>query len=200
MNSAPPTNDRLAELDAWWEGVEDDGGAVTTVLRFVESGEGYQLDFLTTGDAGERAEWRLEVEDCLDMAWFHTYGEPKAFQDHVLLALYQDQRAVLSFSKPFSNPVQAWGAVAQSHRGIAGDWMPLGRFVREDMFRQTFGILAAGPRRLIEAYDEALRCVGEELGMMVSPNRPRYEASLVTFGSSYFIAKGFRLVRMDEPV
>ncbi len=182
----------------WWSDKYDDGNADTSLVAFESDGESCVLRFSTADDAEARAEWRLEIEGCVESVWSGERGDPRWFAEHALLLPHLDRRAWLSFSKPFNDPLRAYGAVAQAHRQVVGDWIRLNRYLREPMLFSSFGILAEGAERLVAAYAGALEAVGEDVGL-ASKDRARPVAepwpTAVTWGGSYFVARSFRLSR-----
>ncbi|GEM_PF-4298658 len=198
-------DDPLAELDGWWETACDEGAANTTFLACALRDGGCRLEFCTVDDADAQADWRLEIDDCLEFAWRGGRGGPAWFSDHALLAPYLDRRAWISIATPLPDPLRAWGAVAQAHGALArgtwrhiGEWIPLGRFLRGSMMDQPFGILAEGPERFMRAYEAALQAIGADVGMASSSDAPRggqTPPSLLVWEASYFVARSFRLER-----
>lgn len=193
----------LAELDAWWANrfqEEDEFG--TDVLRYVQKNEAVRIEFATTGGQDtaypEHAEWRLDIAEIVESRWHLDWDEPRWFENHPLLIPYTTPGAVISFARPFNDPLRAWGAVARAHRALVGDWFPLERFFHTKWLGDRFALLAGGPRTLLEAYAEALRSVDEEFGYaeIDPPRRERPSPpSVVTWGGSYFVARSFRLER-----
>ena len=201
----------LAELVAWRLGsYEGDDDYAMILLGYTEGGAADRLDApeddrrarieFATGNLmaeGERASWRLDVDGILESCW-EGGGEPWWHEDHVLLAPWRDRHAWVSFSRPFVDPLRAWGAVAKAHAELAEGWLAADRFVRESMFDKPFGILAQGPERFMAAYEAALKEIGEDAAMAV-PSQGRTTnqepLSVVTCGDSHFVARSFRLVR-----
>ncbi len=195
-----PMESPLAELDAWWANRgQDEEEFGTTVLRYVEEGESIHIDFETVGGEDtaypERAAWRLQIDDVEEAVWRYECGEPAWFAEHPLLIPYHSTGALISFAKPFRDPLRAWGAVAQAHLALVGDWFPLERFFRTDLLGDRFGQLASGPERLLAVYANALKSVDESVGYLPTPEWQTKDTALsvMTWGESYSIARSFQL-------
>ena len=192
----------LSELEAWWENRDQDEEECETVLhRYSELDDGIRLEFGTVGGEDtarlERAEWTLDIEGVEDAVWCWEYGEPQWYEDHILLLPYRSSGALISFAKPLNDPLRAWGALAQAHRALVGDWFPLDRFFRTDLLHEDFGELALGPATLLETYAEALRSVGEEIGYApLGWSLGNAALDVLTWGRSFFVARSFTLTRL----
>ena len=194
----------LAELEAWWEHRGQNEEECETVLhRYSELDDGILLEFGTVGGEDtarlERAEWTLDIGGVEDAGLCWEYGEPQWHEDHVLLLPYDANGAILSFAKPFNDPLRAWGAVAQAHRAHVGDWFPLERFFRISLLHEDFGELAHGPMVLLKVYADALRPVGEDVGYapLAGWSRENSGLGVITWGRSYFIARWFTITRRE---
>jgi hypothetical protein len=198
----------LAELEAWWNDAYDDGGAGTTLVEFnysyrgegIDSIETYQFSLEAVDDMDARSSWLLDVKDCLEIDWRGPEGDLTWHQEHPILIPHEDRTGRISFAKPFDDPNRVWGAVARAHRELVCNWFPLGRYFREDMIDQRFGILAEGPERLMLVYQESLSEMGADTGL--STNERRYDryadsppVSIVTWGESFFVARSYKLSR-----
>lgn len=194
------TTNPLSGLDAWWEAAYDDGGSDTRIISFSQRGKTARLDFATDDDAMESAEWTLEIEGCLESVWRNDRSSLEWFAEHPLLARFNDGHGWISFSRPLPDPLRAWGAAAQAHEEAVGDWTPFAQYLRPSMFDANFGILAEGPARILAAYERALHEVGADVAMASRQkpygfHDPQVPLSVVTWGTSYFVASLFRLIR-----
>ena len=191
----------LAELDAWWSVADDEGGGSTDLGSLVATADGCRIEFETVDDADARALWRLDVQDAVEIVWRGGSNDPRWFEDHVLLWPFLDPPSGISTAKPLKDPLRAYGGIARVHDRTFGRWFPLARFLTGSP-DVAFGQLALGPERAMALYGEALLALGEDIHVAPynraslreeTPVRP----SVLTWGESSFVARSFRLARID---
>jgi hypothetical protein len=128
-------------------------------------------------------------------------SELRLADQHVLLERYTAPAARLSFrGQPPSVP-DAVGALAEAHWRHAGDWLSLDTFLNPqvevaELLAAGIGVLAEGPRPLLEAYSVALRRHGVDASVIASETTsrrastsPPRRALLLT--PSYIVGAGF---------
>lgn len=188
----------LEALQQWWATPQGGSDADTCLESFRATEEFAEIVFETEDDAEARAKWRIEAHGCREVFWLDQPGEPKWFEDHVLLAPYRDPTVWLSFAAPLADPVRFFGAAAKAHERLFEGRVPLDRWLRTKMFDDRFGILAEGPERVIQAYADALKDQGAEVGLSIPAARSEMGGpTAITFGQSHLVADEFRLIRLS---
>ncbi len=153
---------------------------------------------------------------CTDVASWRLSAEgPPANHDlvrldasHPALRRHTDPEAHLYFRAPASPSVgEALAALWLAHERIAGHWIPLDEVLGdarsvEAAFHGRFGLLARGPRFLIDAYAAAIQSLGCGPSV-VATEEPAYEArgadGLPLFGfawgRNFVVSEGLRVER-----
>ena len=179
------------------------GGANVQLLYAAWSGGGCELGLrLQRGGMAPRERWTIT---CATVFGHRLSSTPcsalRVVDDHVLLAPYLAPLARLGFCGRPSSVTDAVGALAEAHWRVAGDWVPFDAFLNPqveiaELLAAGTGVVAEGPRPILEAYQVALRRHGIETS--VSPddftrrrplNRATLRALLLT--PSYVIGTGF---------
>lgn len=164
------------------------------------------LEFWTAAYGKDRTLWRLRMDVLHEFAWTGEPGELRWTGDHLLLAHYHDAHAWISYSKPFKDLRRVRRVMAKAHRRVTKGYDPVGgyphRNIGRSLYRQSlknsFGILLSGPERIMAAYESALQAAGEDVAMGIGTDIRDPDASLVTFGDSYFVAREFDLERLSS--
>jgi hypothetical protein len=191
----------LAELEAWWSGKDDEYDSGTRPLHLQEEGEALWIEFETVYLEDARARWRLGIEGCVDHVWCGKAGRMEWAAEHALLAPFRDRYAWISFSGPLAAPLAALNRLVKAHARVLCGWVHLDQYFRLPMLGERFGILAQGPETILAEYAKALEETGCDvmLGIGTPPYEPFEQpqpTGVVTWGDSYFVARGFTLERI----
>ena len=120
--------------------------------------------------------------------------------DHPLLTRYVDAQAKLFFHGTAPTD-QLLGALWTEHRAACSDWIAPHAYLRPDVLAAGHGLLAEGPRRLLDRYARVLASHGVEPSTIGDQpfqewrggrwqTRQRPPAAL-TFGRSFVVADSF---------
>ena len=94
------------------------------------------------------------------------------YDDHALLWPYIYPQSSVSFYGEAPDPHAVVGALYSRHMELVGQWVPFNRFLNGDpvaMVKGRYGMFAAGPMPLIEAYAAVL----EEFGISATATEPK---------------------------
>lgn len=123
-----------------------------------------------------------------------------------------DGETQLAFHGRPRDPVAVVGALWAAHREVVGTWIPFGQHLNvfdanapvTSLLETGGGVLAAGPRALLQAYADVLQSHGLETRFLGTyrlglgePERP--DVAVLLFGMSYVIGAGFSARRHNEP-
>jgi hypothetical protein len=114
---------------------------------------------------------------------------------HSAIHQYTQPREQLYFAAAPDDPDRVVGQLWAAHRAVADDWIPFDRFLNCELppaalLATGSGLLASGPRFLIDAYARVLkqqRCAPSRVEL-AREKRPR-RALLAHFSESYVIAE-----------
>ncbi|HEY9404085.1 MAG TPA: hypothetical protein VIQ24_15610 [Pyrinomonadaceae bacterium] len=120
-------------------------------------------------------------------------------RDHVLLWPHAARQTSTSFYGKGKDAHAVVGALYQRHQELAGEWLPLHRFLNPNISNLTkliaggFGMLAEGPEPLILAYEEVM----QQYGFLTShleprPSLQRAALSVLMLDDSYIVAERFK--------
>ena len=150
-------------------------------------------------------EWIIECADVrasrIVMEWI---GGLDLEHEHQLLWPYRDGLAQLAFH---GRPADAGAVVAAMwarHLAMVGGWIPFGEYLNVfdpaaplvSLLAAGGGVIANGPRPLMEAYAEVLRDHQLDARLLVGPRLGLAEGepndfAILLFGKSYVIGSGF---------
>lgn len=147
-------------------------------------------------DGGEQvSEWELAFTgvDEVHLTTFHNCGLRVYREDHPALDQYTDPHDVLSFSAAAADANRVVGQLWAAHCRAADDWIPFDRYIHRapdlgSLLSSRSGILAEGPRFLLEAYAAVLDENGCKPSTITGHERTG-GACMVHFDESYVIAR-----------
>lgn len=162
----------------------------------------------TEGDSPALARFEDWVVECAALSAarviFESADGLALTDEHPLLWPYREGVAELAFHGRAKDPAAVVAGMWARHLAVAGDWIPFGDYL--NLFDQAApvfslletggGILASGPRPLMEAYAEVLHAHGLDPSF-VGATRVGLRAgeapdlAVLLFGESYVIGSGF---------
>lgn len=183
---------------------EDNGWINLLAAEWHESDLSLTLIVNPGNDSLQR--WRLRCGDVLEyqIAAAGDCGFNHWSSDHPALDQYTEPHDQLYFSGAVPNPREGVGALWLAHRSHADDWYPLERYVNTEvpldaLLAGGHGLLASGPRTLLEIYAEALRSLKCSPNVVASVAGPRHDhAELVHFGEAFVIFKSLDVERLGD--
>jgi hypothetical protein len=115
--------------------------------------------------------WQLKCHDVRNASLVRVAGVyAKLDQRHQLLLPYTEPFVELYFRGSCADAHSVVGQLLQVHREVVGDWFEFMHFINPSaraaltkLFEGGFGMLAAGPRSLIECYAQVLQRNGLDL-------------------------------------
>ena len=158
--------------------------------------------------------WRI---DCLQFRELRVVGGHCGCldieRDHPLLWPYAGPHIQLSFRGRTGDPAPLLGELWEAHETVTGSWLELREFLNpnltaRDLLASGSGILAEGPRRLLEVYATVLArhsidvsWVGEHAPVRWQeyqwvPELPDLKVLLLS-GGSYVVAQDFAVRRLS---
>lgn len=194
------------------EEFEESGGSVDLATVRVE-GDLLSLSFnLIGGGSDEEQDQSWEVE-CIGLLEHQlslgTCDQFMVYDDHALLWPYIYPQSSVSFYGDAADPQAVVGALYSRHVELVGHWIPFNRFLNGDPVARVkgrFGMLAAGPMPLIEAYAAVL----EQFGIDAAPTEPKRAwfandvftgsaevAALILNDNSYVICQKLKATKLD---
>ena len=205
----------LDELDAAFSTLEfeETGAVFLDSVRWRGRACEIILDVRTGDDNDPRQAWRVQCTDAratrLSPGWRDGVH---MFRAHPLLLPYTDAQAQLAFR---GRPEQPWtvvGALWDAHRGATDGWFPFDGFLNRnvalpDLFAAEGGILAEGPRSVLDAYAQALQKCGL-IPSLFGEHRPTRwldgekipeseDVAVMIIGKSYVVGTGFEIARVS---
>lgn len=175
------------------------------VMRMEHLGEKLILDFLVDdGVSGHSLQvWRIRCENtrgvriCPGLA-----HDLKMVQDHVLLWAHQQPETSLYVNGKADDHSCVVGVLFAKHKEVAQGWYPFGEVLHEPrlVLSLGFGLLARGPRPLMNAYGEVLQQYGFDVSTVdhsapedAERGGPRHKGdlSVLIAGNTYVVAHGF---------
>lgn len=186
---------------------EDYGSLTLTRLEWSEEKSILYFDVADDYRPELPPHWQLVCSGVRDesLSFGHCYNFD-IHNDHVLLWQYVKPQTSISFYGFAKDPLAVVGALYERHKEMAGDWIPLNRYLNAGMGLKNliaggFGRLAEGPAPLVLAYEEVLREYGISTSH-VEPKLPVYwdsgkwaeehaNLSVLILDNSYVIASAF---------
>lgn len=157
----------IGSLTAWMN--EDRNGLVRLAsgsrpVPVGESADELELDLAGDGDDGSRWHFRLRCLDVRDWDLRSCVADPLEWtDDHPVLWRFSSAPENLHFLAPATDPFAVIGRLWIAHESKANGWLELrdhlndgGHLGHEWLLRQPQGLLASGPRALIDVYATAL--------------------------------------------
>jgi hypothetical protein len=112
---------------------------------------------------GLDSRWQLRVHEVLETRLtLGAHWSVAELDDHPLLADVLDRRAELYFRGPIADQGAFLGDLLRAHHRVMGEWRPISPYLNPALWTTELlsagtGVLAAGPDRLIDAYEKTLR-------------------------------------------
>jgi hypothetical protein len=204
----------LKELDALFSTLEfEEGGAVLLdSVRWRGRALEVMLDVRTGDDHEPRQAWLVRCADAratrLSPGWKEVV---EFFGTHPLLLPYTDRHVQLAFRGRPEEPRAVVGALWEAHLAATDGWFPFDAFFNgnlplAELIAAGGGILAEGPRSVLEAYSAALREYGVVPSFFAERNPVRWldgawipepeDLAVLLIGESYAIGAGFDIARV----
>ena len=182
---------------------EEYGGIRLLSVEFPERGARIRLR-VWPGDLSDQnrwADWEIETPQAFDVRLeMGRIDRLSLKDDHFLLSAFRAGTADLAFHGRPDAPSAVVAAMLSAHWQVAGNWIPFGKGLNGlgpiELLATGGGILATGPRALIDAYAEVLDRFGLEPSLLPGPRQGRMDAvprdlSVLLLDSSYVIGAGF---------
>ena len=163
-------------------------------------------------DQATSSRWRITSQNVVDFQISEPWGDLLLDENNDVRALqHTDQRQELYFRGKAASPAQTVGLLLDAHSQVTQNRIAFLRYMNGSSLRlleNGFGLLASGPRFLMNAYEGVLR--GEGLiGTLLPPSPNKYwthgqwaevPTTLATLqvGESYIVAEVFRAVRIED--
>ena len=204
----------LGELDALFSTLEfeESGAVLISSVRWPDQGCEILLDVRTGDEANPRQAWLVRCAEIratrLSPSWDDLV---ELVPNHPLLLRYTEPHARLAFRGRPEHPLALVGALWAAHRAVTEGWYPFEEFFNSnvplpELVAAGGGILAEGPRPVLDAYANALSDHGVTPSIFGErpPQRwldgawvPEAEGlAVVLMGESYVIGAGFEIVRV----
>ena len=192
---------------------ENNGGLVVAAVRWPGHACELLLDVRTGDDGDARQCWRVQCADFrtsrLSVGWVN---EAELTADHPVLLRYTQPHVQLGFMgrPPDSRLVVAdlW----EVHRSVTDLWYPFEEFLNHrvslaQLLASNSGLLADGPRSLMDGYADVLRSHDMEASLfgerppvrwrdgMWQPEPPGLHALIL--GESFVVGAGFGVQRVE---
>lgn len=202
--------DELIEIITSENFEESDGTIDLTNIRL--QGDLLTLSFNLIGGTDEEQDqaWEVECIGPLDhqLSLGHC-GQFIVYHDHALLWPYTYPQSSVSFYGEAADPQAVVGALYSRHVELVGHWIPFNRFLNGDPVARVkgrYGMLAAGPMPLIEAYADVLEQF-EISAALTEPKRAWFAsdvftesdevAVLILNDTSYVVSQKLNATKLD---
>jgi len=166
-----------------------------------------ELEVLDDSCATLDRRWRVHCSEVADHSLAEAGGDVSFHEfGHVAGRQHSDPtRSLLFRSRPSSIPTFL-GKLWLAHEEAAGRWIPLHRYLNQNMplvslLEAGNGLLADGPRFLVEAYAEAVADTGAGAYLMPE-RRSRFgegaRLGTLVVGGAFVVAAGFSATRVPR--
>ena len=204
----------LEELDAVFATLEfeERGAVLLDSVRWRGRACEIVLD-VRTGDADEsRQAWRVQCADVRATRLSPGWRDAVEFvHTHPLLLPYTDAQVQLAFRGRPEQPRAVVGALWEAHQAATDGWLPFDAFLNRnvplaELIAAGGGILAEGPRSVLEGYAVSLREYGVFPSFVGERNAARWidgawspepaDLGVLLIGESYVIGTSFDIARV----
>jgi hypothetical protein len=204
----------LGELEALFGTMEfeDNGGLVVASVRWPRRACDLLLDVRTGDEKQPRQAWHVHCADFrasrLIVAWV---DEADLTADHPVLLPYTQPHAQLGFHGRPAHSRLVLADLWEAHRAVTDLWHPFEAFFNPvplvELLASNTGLLAEGPRSLMERYADVLRAHGIEPSLFGErpalrwldgawqPEFPNLYAFIL--GKSFVVGAGFEVQRVE---
>ena len=156
-----------------------------------------RLQFTVEEGNDRVSQWELRFEGVIEhrLSLMYHAGFNVWYDDHVAIEQYTARVQTLGFTTATPDPDRVLGRLWAAHREIADDWIPFDRYFNDamplhELLAQPSGLLAPGPKFLIDAYTDALEQSGYTPGNVKRSRAGRVKhACMAHFDESYVIAE-----------
>lgn len=205
--------DELARVLASEDFADDGGVAVAGVHWSGDTSCTLLLDVHTGQEVEPRQAWAVTCHDIRDSSVAREWAHDLSLTDeHPLLLGYQYPHATLAFRGRAAQTQSAVGALWLAHASVTQGWIPFGRYLNPwvelgDLLASGSGVLADGPRPLLERYAAALS--DQQVDTTVFKERPakryvdqewraeRDDIAALVVGRTYLIGADFDVKRVQ---
>ncbi|MBL8821885.1 MAG: hypothetical protein JNJ77_04800 [Planctomycetia bacterium] len=166
---------------------EDLDGHIVTVSN---DGKTYRIIFECDDWCGQERRRRFELifQDVAEAnATPSTCEYLHIVDEHPLLWQHNDESVSMFFSSALSEPQSLLGQLYEAHEALFGGWRKLSDYwyASSGLLRTGYGLLAEGPRRVIEEY---ARVVGDSLRYsIIHRHSPRGKYRVVLLNDCYVV-------------
>jgi hypothetical protein len=196
-----------------WEFEEFGSSVVRAVHRTVETAE-ILIDVYCGGQNDSQQTWSIIGDEPVDVTVEVGPAELIDYHtNHTVLRPYLEETGQLSFLGAPSNPHAAVGELLAADHAWSSGWIPLGRFLRvsfpiAQLLAGGQGVLATGPRSLLECYDAVLQKYAVRSSILTLPPASvakrfwrgdflplTFRPVALTIGKQYLAARNLRAIR-----
>lgn len=197
------------------EEIENEGWVRVVGFRWV--GTQLTCDLQVHEGLGDEilSSWQVLCDEVREYQMVDMSGGDLQVDDggHPVVRQHTDTAVDLAFRGIPGDPIRLIGGLWKAHRETCDGWIPFDRYLNlqlplEELLRADSGVLAQGPRFLLEAYASELRA--HSLAASLSSERSaKYFAdgkwleqqqplSVMQFGESFIVAERFRSLRLTH--
>ena len=181
---------------------QEDGGIVISSVQSL--GNNLQVDFtLSFGsyDIPKQA-WRIDIKEIKKEKIIIEWASyPVIYSDHCLLYDFLDNYSELYFNSKADNPERLFIDLYKTHVERCDKWIDFGVYINapegiEKLCDSDSGLLASGPKRILEQYGKCLKIHGVKTKFIGEVPCDNKTLKLLILGNSFFIGADFEFKRL----
>jgi hypothetical protein len=170
--------------------------------------------FFDPANGGEKQKWEVDCAGVREFVICNSFIDNLYVEtEHPVLLMFNEPYAQLYFYSVPTNIPEVMGDLFIRHVEVFGNWIPFARFLNRrpgglpDLLKMHSGMLADGPRTMIEKYASVLTAHG--IGHSVRPTQlprvldgakwqePATNAKALILGGAYVVADSFDPKRVE---